>query len=111
MDAWHVADAQALELIGYPGKLGRDGKRPRFRLTTLQAKRLGFLLEIDRALRAINLDPIVWIHRKQRGAPFSGRSPLAFMICGEQAAMAEVVRVVAKMALRAAAKMTMITEH
>jgi hypothetical protein len=104
MDAWHVPDAQALELIGYPGKLGRDGKRPRFRLTTRQAKLLGYLLEIDHALRAVNLDPAVWLHRKQRGAPFSGRSPVEFMVEGEQPAMTDVLRFVTKKAFRAAAK-------
>jgi hypothetical protein len=102
MDAWHVPDAQALELIGYPGKLGRDGKRPRFRLTTRQAKL--YLLEIDHALRAINLDPAVWLHRKQRGAPFSGRSALEFMVEGVQPAMTDVLRFVAKMAFRVATK-------
>ena len=104
MAAWRVADAEALELIGFPGKLGRDGKRPRFRLTTRQAKALGFLQEIDQALRAINQDPVGWLHRKQRSAPFSGRSPLAFMLAGGQEAMTEVNRFVARMAFRAAAK-------
>jgi hypothetical protein len=104
MDAWHVPDAQALELISFPGKLGRNGKRPRFRLTTRQAKRLGYQLEIDQVLRAIDLDPVVWLHRKQRGAPFSGRSPVEFMIEGEQPAMTDVLRFVAKMAFRAAAR-------
>jgi hypothetical protein len=104
MDAWHVPDAQALELISFPGKLGRNGKRPRFRLTTRQAKLLGCLLEIDQALRVIDLDPVVWLHHKQRGAPFSRRSPLEFMVEGEQPAMTDVLRFVAKMAFRAAAR-------
>jgi hypothetical protein len=65
MDAWHVPDAQAPDLIGYPGKLGRDGKRPRSRQ---QAKLLAYLLEIDQALRAVDQDPGVWLHLEQRGA-------------------------------------------
>jgi hypothetical protein len=52
IDAWNVRDSQALELIGYPGKLGRNSKRPRFRLTARQTKVLGFLLENDEAFRA-----------------------------------------------------------
>ena len=32
----HLPDAEALELIGYAGKIGGSGKRPRFRLSTRQ---------------------------------------------------------------------------
>jgi hypothetical protein len=38
MERWRVPDAIALELIEFPGKLGKDGKRPRFRFTTRQQR-------------------------------------------------------------------------
>ena len=36
VDRLQLPDAEALELIGYAGKLGPSGKRPRFRLSTHQ---------------------------------------------------------------------------
>jgi hypothetical protein len=38
VDRLHIADADALSLIDYPGKLSASGKRPRFHLTTRQTK-------------------------------------------------------------------------
>ena len=42
MEQWRVPDDVALELIEFPGKLGKAGKRPRFRFTTRQ-KRINIL--------------------------------------------------------------------
>ncbi len=103
-ESWGVPDAQALELIDYPGKIGREGKRPRFRLSPRQQKALAYLLEIDQALRAVRGEPGPWLRRKLAPAPFAGRTPVDFMAEGGFDAMPEVLRVVARDALRAAAK-------
>jgi hypothetical protein len=56
---WEIAErmqipaADALELIGYPGKIGASGKRPRFRLSTRQTRLAAYLPEIEAALHAI----------------------------------------------------------
>ena len=41
VDRQQIADADALGMIDYPGKLAASGKRPRFRLTTRQTRRAG----------------------------------------------------------------------
>jgi hypothetical protein len=82
---WEIAErmqipaADALELIGYPGKIGASGKRPRFRLSTRQTRLAAYLPEIEAALHAIGETP-AWLQRRNRTAPFSGRTPLAWMI-------------------------------
>jgi hypothetical protein len=38
MERWQVPDQVALDLIGYGGKSGRSGKRPRFRFITRQQR-------------------------------------------------------------------------
>jgi hypothetical protein len=70
MERWHVPDATALELIEFPGKLGKEGKRPRFRFTTRQLRITSYLPEIDAALPAAGKDQ-TWLHRKIRRSPFS----------------------------------------
>jgi len=67
MQRWGVEDAAALQLIGYPGRIGISGKRPRFRFTTRQARISGLLAELDGALEAAGKPP-AWLHRTQRGA-------------------------------------------
>src|SRR5690348_1950515 len=79
MARWRVPDAPALELIGYPGKLGASGKRPRFRFNTRQQRMSGYLAEIDAALAAANRD-VAWLHRRITGPPFARRTPLGHMI-------------------------------
>ncbi len=81
-ESWGLPDAKALELIGYSGRLGRDGKRPHFRLSTRQQRVLRYLLEIDGALRAVHGTPGPWLQRKLAGAPFQGRAPIDFMTGG-----------------------------
>jgi hypothetical protein len=63
MERWHVPDDVALELIQFPGKLGKSGKRPRFRFTTRQRRITSYLPEIDAALVAAGKDQ-GWLHRK-----------------------------------------------
>jgi hypothetical protein len=76
MERWKVADADALQLIGFAGKIGKSGKRPRFRFLPAHKRATVFLVEIDIALEASGQSN-EWLHRKIRAAPFSGRSPLA----------------------------------
>ena len=66
MERWHIPDAIALELIEFPGKLGKEGKRPRFRFTTRQQRIASYLPEIDTVL-AITGNDQTWLHRKIQG--------------------------------------------
>jgi hypothetical protein len=84
VDRLQIPDANALEVIGYPGKIGTTGKRPRFRLSTRQTKLALHLPGIEAALQAIG-EPPSWLRRRNRSAPFSGRAPLEWM--AEQGAM------------------------
>jgi hypothetical protein len=72
VDRLQVPDAAALELIGYPGKIGPSGKRPRFRLTTHQTRLAGYLSEIEAALENAGLTP-TWFLRGNE----PHRSPVA----------------------------------
>ena len=78
MGRWEVADADALQLMGFAGKIGKSGKRPRFRFLPAHKRATAFLVEIDIALEASG-QSAEWLHRKIRAAPFSGRSPFAVM--------------------------------
>jgi hypothetical protein len=101
MGLWQVPDAAALGLIEYPGKLGSDGKRPRFRFTSRQQRISSYLPEIDTALSAAGLGH-AWLHRKIRGAPFVRRSPIEHMIAGGTDAIADVLRHINRIAMREA---------
>jgi hypothetical protein len=79
MERWRVPDAMALDLIGYPGKIGALGKRPRFRFTTRQQRVTSYLAEVDAAVTAAGKDQ-AWLHRKIQGAPFTRRAPIEHMI-------------------------------
>ena len=103
VDRLRIPDAKALEFIGYPGKLPASGKRPRFRLTTLQTRRASFLPEIENALGAIGEDPS-WLRRRIRTAPFSGRTPVDVMADNDGAGLAVVVRHLNRAALRKAVR-------
>jgi hypothetical protein len=94
MDRWDVADDQALELVGYDGKLPTTGRRPRFRLSTEQAGLVATLLEVDTALATAGLDPS-WLHKR---SGMGARSPLDLMRAG---AMNEVLRSLTQAALLA----------
>jgi hypothetical protein len=79
MERWRVTDAAALELIDRPGKVGSSGKRPRLRFSTRQKRVTSYLAEIDRALASAGRNHL-WLHRKIKGAPFSGRAPVQQVI-------------------------------
>jgi hypothetical protein len=100
MERWKLRDSVALDLIEFPGKLGKSGKRPRFRLNTKQARLVAYLLEVEGALAAIGHDH-AWLRRPIRGAPFSGLSPLTSMVGGGEAAIADVLRHLARAGLKA----------
>jgi hypothetical protein len=60
MERWRVPAAIALELIEFPGKLGKEGNRPRFRFATRQQRIASYLSEIDAVLAATGNDH-VWL--------------------------------------------------
>jgi hypothetical protein len=72
VDRLQIPDADALGVISYPGKIGASGKRPRFRLTTRQARLAAYLPEIEAALEAAGQTP-AWLSRRNRAPPFSGQ--------------------------------------
>jgi Protein of unknown function (DUF2384) len=78
VDRLQIADADALGLIDYPGKLSASGKRPRFHLTTRQTKIAAYLPEIEVALAAAG-QTTAWLCRPIRSAPFAGRTPVKLM--------------------------------
>jgi hypothetical protein len=90
VDRLGISDADALDLIGYPGKLPPSGKRPRFRLTTRQTRM---------ALEAIGETP-AWLRQRNRSAPFSGKAPLAVMADGSGDGIGVVMRFLTRLALR-----------
>jgi hypothetical protein len=71
VDRLQLPDAEALELISYPEKIGLSGKRPRFRLSTRQTHLASYLPVIEAALQAIGEAP-GWLVRRNRSVPFRG---------------------------------------
>jgi hypothetical protein len=94
MDRWGVADQSALLLIDYTGGFGAAGRRPRFRLTSDQARRLEYLLDIDATLRESwrSAEPGEWLARDNRDPTFAGRSPLEHMRRRGLRGIADVLR-------------------
>ena len=90
VDRLQIPDAAALDLIGYPGKIGTSAKRPRFRLMTRQARLAAYLPEIEAALEAAGQAP-AWLRRRNRAAPFSGRAPVDLMAEKDGEGAAEVL--------------------
>jgi len=101
LERWRVPDVIALELIEFPGKLGKEGKRPRFRFTTRQQRITSYLLEIDTALAAAGGDQ-TWLHRKIQGAPFSRRTPIEHIVARGMEGMADVLQALNRTAMKAA---------
>lgn len=97
---WDIPDEQALLLIDYPGRAPSSGKRPRFRLTTKQTRRLAFLREIELNLQTIFGESRSWLNRRQRGPPFAGRTPIEHMIEHGLPGMEDTLRALQKLALR-----------
>lgn len=94
MDRWAVADPAALDLIDEPGGLPASGRRPRFRLTSDQSRRLEYLLDIDANLAESwgPADAGRWLARKNPAPAFAGRSPLEHMIRAGLPGIADVLR-------------------
>jgi hypothetical protein len=101
MERWRVPDATALELIEFPGKLGKEGMRPRFRFTTRQKRITSYLPEIDAALTAADKDQ-TWLHRKIQGPPFSRRTPVDYMVSRGMVGMADVLQALNRAAMETA---------
>jgi hypothetical protein len=64
VDRLQIPDADALALIGYPGKIGPSGKRPRFRLTAREARLAHYLPEIKATLQAADQAP-AWLQPRR----------------------------------------------
>jgi len=101
MERWRIPDATALELIEFPGKLGKEGKRPRFRFTTHQQRITSYLPEINEALDATGKDQ-AWLHRKIATPPFDRRSPIEHMLERKMDGMTDVLRALNREAMRVA---------
>jgi len=99
IDRLGLPNADALNLIDYPGKLPASGKRPRFRLTTHQTRLANALAEVGTALEAVGETP-AWLHQRNHSSPFSGRPPLAIMVVGNGEGIGEVLRFLGRLALR-----------
>lgn len=94
MDRWGIADEPALALIDRPGGPGASGRRPRFSLTSDQARRLEYLLDIDASLRESwgPAEPRHWLTRDNPDPTFAGRSPLEHMLRRGLPGIADVLR-------------------
>lgn len=101
MERWGVPDATALELIGFSGKIGASGKRPRFKFGTRQQRITSYLREIDAALASAGKDSS-WLQRRIREAPFSHRTPAEHMVENGVDGLADVLRFLNRLAMRAA---------
>jgi hypothetical protein len=101
MEQWRVPDATALELIEFPGKLGKEGKRPRFRFTTRQQRITSYLPEIDAALGAAGKNHD-WLHRGIDTPPFGRRTPIEHMVANGMDGMADVLRTLNQEAMKIA---------
>jgi hypothetical protein len=76
MDHWKVPDLAALELIGHPGGLTKQGTRPRFRVKGEEAKMFSLLQEIDTSLKPFGVAPDDWLRKPITEKPFRGATPL-----------------------------------
>ena len=80
MDRWGLPDEKSLALIDRSEGFTRSGKRPRFALSTEQARRLSYLLEVEANLQRTGEDAGRWITRRNSARMFGGSSPLDYMI-------------------------------
>ena len=100
MDRWRIPDEAALDLIGHPGGLTKQGTRPRFRLTGEAADLFQGLLEIDAALGLLKLDPGAWLNGPIKAKPFAGATPLAFLTGTRMPGARSTIRFVLQNGLR-----------
>ena len=101
MERWQVPDTTALRLIDFPSTIAASGRRPRQRFSTHQQRITSFLPEIDRALSAAGESP-VWLRRRNRAAPFRGRTPLEYMAAEGTTGIAQVLRFLNRAAMQSA---------
>jgi antitoxin Xre/MbcA/ParS-like protein len=98
MERWKVSDAVALELIGFAGKTGKLGKRPRFRFLPAHQQAADFMGEIDAALATIGEDPADWLHKKNQS--LGRRIPIDLMRAEGMTGMEKVLLTLHRAALR-----------
>ena len=101
-----MPDVTALELIGFSGKLGKSGKRPRFRLNTHQVQVLEYLQELGRAAEMAHGSASDWLNHRQHAAPMNGRTPIQTIAQDGPAAVATLFRNLNRAAMRRALKPT-----
>ncbi|MEA2729976.1 MAG: hypothetical protein QOD93_4262 [Acetobacteraceae bacterium] len=97
MDRWQIPDEEALELVGFEGKLPTTSRRPRFKLSPEQERTVSTLPEIDTALSAAGFDGS-WLSRKHKRAR---RTPLDLMRAGT---MDEVLPLITATMVRASVR-------
>ncbi len=94
MDRWGVGEQTALDLIDESRVIDTSARRPRFRLTADQTRRLEYLLDIDANLSE-SWGPSgggKWLARRNPAPVFSGVSPLEHMIRRGLPGIGEVLR-------------------
>ncbi len=89
MERWKVPDPVALELIGFAGKIGKSGKRPRFRFLPTHQEATSFMAEIDAALAA-GAQTVDWLHTKN--GSLAGKTPIKLMTAESMSGMAKVLQ-------------------
>jgi hypothetical protein len=106
MERWGIPDATALELIGFAGKIGKSGKRPRFRLNTHQVELLEYLQELDRTAETAHGSASRWLNNRQRAAPMNGRTPVQTIVQDGATVISILLRNLNREAMRKALKPT-----
>jgi hypothetical protein len=104
MERWGIPDATALELIGFSGKPGKSGKRPRFRLNTQQVQLLEYLQELGRAAEMAHRSASASLNHPQRAAPINGRTPIQAIVQDGPTVMPTLLRNLNRAAMRKALK-------
>lgn len=104
MEEWGIPDATALELIGFAGKLGKSGKRPRFRLSTHQVQLQEYLQELHRVAETTHGSAAAWLNHRQRAAPMKGRTPVQTMVQDGPTVIPMLLRNLNREAMRKALK-------
>jgi hypothetical protein len=97
MDHWKVPDFAALELLGHPGGLTKQGTRPRFRLKGEEATLFALLQEIDTSLKPFGVPPDDWLRKPIAEKPFRGATSLEHIarhhVEGAQAVIRRIMQV------------------
>jgi antitoxin Xre/MbcA/ParS-like protein len=99
MERWNVPGSVALELIGFAGKIGKFGKRPRFRFLPAHQQAADFKIDTALASAGAGVD---WLHTKMR--VLGGRTPIEQMRAEGATGMEKVLQMVLRSALRSSLK-------